>query len=119
MTECQVYQVILFRKSVVIFVEYERGGGGSMCSFVGTGEEPRCVVEDVDASPFKHPQYAGCKLLGTMKKDNVQEAWAACREYIANEENKHEEVTDWCVAAAALLETRGLVVAGQWWALPE
>lgn len=118
MAECQVFQIILLRESVSLFVQYTDGGGGSMLSFSGTGEEPRCAIADIGWNPFLHPRYAGSKLLGTMSKDKVEEAWKLCRGYVEDEENKHDEITDWCVAAAALLDRHSLVVAKEWWVLP-
>ncbi|EJP62779.1 hypothetical protein CRV24_004707 [Beauveria bassiana] len=124
MAECLVFQVILLREGLAIFTQYEPigsggGGGGSMFLFAGTGQEPRCAVGDVATSLMRHPKYAGCKLLGSMRRDRVDEAWALCRAYVEDERHKHACVTDWCVAAAAMLAERRVVVAKKWWLLPQ
>ncbi|OAA71111.1 hypothetical protein LEL_09702 [Akanthomyces lecanii RCEF 1005] len=120
MKECQVFQIILLNESVSIFVQYEENGGGSIFSFSGTGDEPRYVIQDIKANPFLDPRYAGSKLLGTMSKDDIGEAWRLCQAYVEDKENKkkHEEITDWCVVAAAMLDKEGLVGAKEWWTLP-
>ncbi|KAM3521162.1 hypothetical protein MY4038_009149 [Beauveria bassiana] len=128
MAECLVFQVILLREGLAIFTQYEPigsgsgssgSGGGSMFLFAGTGQEPRCAVGDVATSLMRHPKYAGCKLLGSMRRDRVDEAWALCRAYVEDERHKHACVTDWCVAAAAMLAERRVVVAKKWWLLPQ
>ncbi|KAK8140984.1 hypothetical protein G3M48_001155 [Beauveria asiatica] len=129
MAECLVFQVILLREGLAIFIQYEPigssssssggGGGGSMFLFAGTGQEPRCAVGDVATSLMRHPKYAGCKLLGSMRRDRVDEAWELCRAYVEDERHKHACVTDWCVAAAAMLQERRVVVANKWWLLPQ
>ncbi|KAM3557181.1 hypothetical protein ARSEF4850_005186 [Beauveria asiatica] len=81
MAECLVFQVILLREGLAIFTQYEpigSSGGGSVFLFAGTGQEPRCAVGDVATSLMRHPEYAGCKLLGSMRRDRVDEAWARC-----------------------------------------
>ncbi|OAQ98697.1 hypothetical protein LLEC1_02576 [Akanthomyces lecanii] len=120
MKEYQVFQVILLDTSVSIFVQYEDNGGGSIFSFSGTGEEPRYAIQDIKADPFLDPRYAGSKLLGVMSKGDIDEAWSLCRAYVEDKENvkKHDEITDWCVAAAAMLDKEGLVRASEWWTLP-
>ncbi|KAM3451622.1 hypothetical protein MY3296_005147 [Beauveria thailandica] len=116
MAECLVFQVILLREGLAIFIQYEPigsgggGGGGSVFLFAGTGQEPRCAVGDVATSLMRHPKYAGCKLLGSMRRDRVDEAWALCRAYVEDERHEHACVTDWCVAAAELLQERRVVV---------
>ncbi|KAM0664767.1 hypothetical protein ACQRIT_000384 [Beauveria bassiana] len=121
MAECPVFQVILLREGLAIFTQYEPigSGGGSMFLFAGTAQEPRCAVGDVATSLMRHPKYAGCKLLGSMRRDRVDEAWALCRAYVEDERHKHACVTDWCVAAAAMLAERRVVVAKKWWLLPQ
>ncbi|KAJ3486010.1 hypothetical protein NLG97_g6702 [Lecanicillium saksenae] len=120
MSEYKVYQLIFFRDKLGIFVEHGNGGGGGeLFSFRGTGEEPRCEIEDVESSPFADPKFAGSKLLGTMNPDDVERAWKLCREYVEDEGNNHEDVTGWCVEAAALLAREKLVVVKPWWTIAD
>ncbi|KAM3552755.1 hypothetical protein MY1884_007048, partial [Beauveria asiatica] len=111
MAECLVFQVILLREGLAIFIQYEpigsSGGGGSVFLFAGTGQEPRCAVGDVATSLMRHPEYAGCKLLGSVRRDRVDEAWALCRAHVEDERHKHACVTG-CMAVAvahALMRT--------------
>ncbi|OAA63117.1 hypothetical protein ISF_04993 [Cordyceps fumosorosea ARSEF 2679] len=142
MEECQVYQVIFFREKLALFAEHEHDGGGSMFTLAGTGEAPRYAEEHVEVSPFRHPRYAGSKLLGTMRRDEIGGAWQLCAAYVEentrkdeerkekerkDEERKDEErkdkddgprhpdITTWCVAVADLLVREGAIVMRPWW----
>ncbi|EGX88565.1 hypothetical protein CCM_08610 [Cordyceps militaris CM01] len=120
MTECPVYQIILLRVSVAIFVEYEPDGGGALFSLTGpAGTKPRCEAEELRASPFRFPQFAGSRLLGVMQRHRVDEAWQLSQAYVDGADpRRYAEVTDWCVAVAEMLAQRDLVVARAAWMLP-
>ncbi|KAJ6789801.1 hypothetical protein PWT90_02352 [Aphanocladium album] len=115
MTEFKVYQLNFFREKLGIFVEHTIDGGGSLFSFRGTGPEPRCEIEKVETSPFRDPKFSGSKLLGTMRLNDEERAWQLCRAYVEDESHEHEDITGWCVEAAALLAREKLVVARPWW----
>lgn len=117
MIEYQVYQIIFFREKLGIFVEHITGGGGELYTFRGSGEEPRCELEELDTSPFRDAKYAGSKLLGKMKRSDVDKAWKLCRDYVEDDNNEHEEITDWCVGTAAMLAKEGLIVTKPWWTI--